>query len=77
MPNDGKKYVDRWRRDNIEMQYLKRGWQRIEALKSESEWLNGIETEEQWAQMMKRLDDWQRDYEVENGIPFVPGVAQA
>ncbi|EJD40489.1 FAD/NAD(P)-binding domain-containing protein [Auricularia subglabra TFB-10046 SS5] len=76
MPNDGKTYVDRWRRDNSELQYLRRGWQRIETLKIEAEWLKGIETEEQWAEMMQRMNDWQRDYEVENGIPFAPGVAQ-
>jgi hypothetical protein len=42
---------------------MKRGWKRIEALGIEDEWLRGISTEEEWSDLMQRINAWQKDYE--------------
>ncbi|KAF8168196.1 hypothetical protein B0H34DRAFT_779609 [Crassisporium funariophilum] len=70
IPNEGPKFVERWRRDIFTYQYLKRGWQRIEGLGIGAEWTNGVETEAQWADLMKRVNDWQRKWENKNGVGF-------
>ncbi|RDB28563.1 Senecionine N-oxygenase [Hypsizygus marmoreus] len=70
IPDDGKKYVEEWRRDILSYGYLRRGWQRIESLGTQDEWLEGVETEEQWAKLMERVNRWQQEWESEQGIPF-------
>ena len=74
MPDDGKKYVEQWRRDNIDLLYLKRGWKRVEEEGIEAQWLDGVETEEQWAAVMLRLNEWQQAWETKHNIPFVHDV---
>ncbi|EFI28607.1 dimethylaniline monooxygenase [Coprinopsis cinerea okayama7 len=71
MPDDGKPYVERWRRDIFSYAYLKRGWKRIETLGEVGKWLEGVETEENWSELMSRVNSWQQQYEEERGIPFV------
>ncbi|KDR84895.1 hypothetical protein GALMADRAFT_51787 [Galerina marginata CBS 339.88] len=70
IPDDGKKFVEQWRRDIFTYQYLKRGWSRIEKLGTGAEWTKAIETEAQWADLMKRVNEWQKNWEIENGMAF-------
>lgn len=62
--------MEQWRRDIYDYQYLKRGWSRIERLGVGAEWTNGIETELQWADLMQRVNEWQKGWEDGNGIMF-------
>ncbi|KAF9015074.1 hypothetical protein BDQ17DRAFT_1385878 [Cyathus striatus] len=71
IPNNGKKYVEGWRRDIFGYNYLKRGWKRIEQLGQENEWLRGVETEEQWARLMARVNEWEKEWEEDNGVRYV------
>ena len=61
--NDGKKFVEEWRRNSFEYNYMKRGWNRIEALGIGDEWVKGVSTEEEWSDLMQRVNAWQKDYE--------------
>jgi hypothetical protein len=61
--NDGKKFVEEWRRNSLEYNYMKRGWNRIEALGRGDEWVKGVSTEEEWLDLMQRVNAWQKDYE--------------
>ncbi|KAJ3514233.1 hypothetical protein NLJ89_g2488 [Agrocybe chaxingu] len=78
--DDGKKFVEQWRRDVFTYKYIVRGWKHIEELGVGDEWVRGVETEEQWANVMRRVNEWQKEYEEANGIEFVsdwsvPGVS--
>ncbi|KAG7098663.1 hypothetical protein E1B28_000579 [Marasmius oreades] len=68
LPDDGKKFVEQWRRDaRKRSSLLKRAWGRVIA-KGESEaWLKAIENESQWADLMERLADWQQKWEDGHG----------
>ena len=68
IPNDGTRFVEAWRRVAPTYQYLKRGWKRVEDLGREREWLRGVETEEEWADVMERLNEWQKDWEMTQGL---------
>ena len=46
---------------------LARGWSRVESLGQEGRWLEGVTTEDEWADLMKKLADWQQRWEDENG----------
>ncbi|KAF8842361.1 FAD/NAD(P)-binding domain-containing protein [Paxillus ammoniavirescens] len=70
LPNDGRKFVEGWRRDARGYNYLKRGWNRVEELGEERKWLREVETEEEWADLMKRLDKWQEEWETQQGLVF-------
>ncbi|KAF9263242.1 FAD/NAD(P)-binding domain-containing protein [Marasmius fiardii PR-910] len=64
LPNDGKKFVEQWRRDTRNNSFLlRRAWNHLLAEGQAETWLDGIETESQWAEMMRRLADWQLDWE--------------
>ncbi|KAF9481035.1 FAD/NAD(P)-binding domain-containing protein [Pholiota conissans] len=69
--DDGKKFVESWRRDIYTYQALKRGWKRIEELGTGEKWTEGIETEAQWADLMRRVNEWQERREEEQGIHVV------
>ncbi|KZW01293.1 FAD/NAD(P)-binding domain-containing protein [Exidia glandulosa HHB12029] len=71
IPNDGKKYVEPWRREISTMQYLRRGWLHVEELGTQHEWLEGVETEEEWVELMRRLNEWQEAWEKAHNIPFM------
>ncbi|KAG5653578.1 hypothetical protein H0H81_012085 [Sphagnurus paluster] len=74
IPDDGKKFVEQWRRDIFTYGYLRQGWKRIESLGLEREWLEGVETEAQWAELMARVNRWQEEWEKSNGIAFRPDL---
>ncbi|KAF7985262.1 hypothetical protein HWV62_6391 [Athelia sp. TMB] len=65
IPEDGKPFVEKWRREPRPC--LRRGWKRVESLGTEAEWLDGVESEGDWAGMMNRLNRWQCDWEEERG----------
>lgn len=68
LPDDGREYVEPWRRmAREEAQRLARAWSRVQRLGLEKRWLEGVVTEDQWADLMWRLLDWQRKWEKENG----------
>lgn len=62
--------MEGWRRDVLTYQYLRRGWKRLEALGQSEEWVKNAETEEQWVEVMFRLNAWQKRWEDDNGIAF-------
>lgn len=71
LPHDGRKFVEEWRRlGRGEARLLGRGWERVVSLGQERVWLEGVETEEEWAKLLYRLADWQRAYEEEHGTPL-------
>ena len=70
IPDDDTKFVEAWRRDASDYQYLRRGWMRVEELGLQREWLQGVETEGEWADMMRRLDEWQMGWETSQGLVF-------
>ncbi|KAH8091649.1 hypothetical protein BXZ70DRAFT_473777 [Cristinia sonorae] len=70
LPNDGKNFVEQWRRDARKDSFLlRRAWLRIEAAGQEEveRWLRGVESEDEWAELLSRLAAWQREWEDENG----------
>ncbi|RDX41669.1 FAD/NAD(P)-binding domain-containing protein [Lentinus brumalis] len=70
IPEDGKKFVEPWRRlGRGKARLLARAWQRAVQLGVDREWLEGAQTEEEWADVMERLVEWQEAYEEEHGIP--------
>lgn len=71
LPDDGVDYVEPWRvMARRESQLLARGWARVESLGEQHKWLDGAETEEQWAEVMHRLAAWQEEWEAEHGKGF-------
>lgn len=56
---------------------MRRGWIRIEELGLADEWLEHVETEEEWADLMRRVNGWQEKWENDNGIAFVEDVGLA
>ncbi|KAL0565817.1 hypothetical protein V5O48_016202 [Marasmius crinis-equi] len=73
LPDDGKKFVEQWRRDSRKYSFLlKRAWDRVVAIGEEDAWLDGVESEDQWADMMTRLAKWQEEWEEGGGIDIAP-----
>ncbi len=70
LPQDGKKYVEPWRRlGRANSRLLGRAWDRVKARGEDSKWLDGVRSEDEWADLMGRLTEWQRVYEEEHGEP--------
>lgn len=68
LPDDGRKYVEEWRRTaRRDSRLLSRAWARIEEEGTQAEWLDGAVTEEQWADVMERMTVWQEKWEEEHG----------
>ncbi|OCH91091.1 FAD/NAD(P)-binding domain-containing protein [Obba rivulosa] len=68
IPDDGQKYVEQWRRTGRTLsRLLARAWKRVEDRGEEARWLDGVETEDEWAQLMYRLAEWQEEWEKEHG----------
>jgi hypothetical protein len=42
---------------------LRRGWDRIKKLGVGDDWVRGVETEEEWSDVMARVNEWQKAYE--------------
>lgn len=70
IPDDGTRYVEGWRREAGNYKYLKRGWRRVEEMGWQRVWLEGVETEAEWADLMRRLDEWQKEWETSQGLVF-------
>lgn len=68
IPNDGKPFVEKWRRESHPC--LSRGWKRVEAMGTQSEWLQGVKSEDEWADLMRRLDKWQCKWEEDQSIYY-------
>ncbi|KAI0317614.1 FAD/NAD-P-binding domain-containing protein [Amylostereum chailletii] len=63
IPDVQQNYTEEWRRFGRDQALLlKQGWKRVEGYGEETAkaWLKGVKTEEQWAQFMKRLSEWER-----------------
>lgn len=68
LPDDGRDYVEPWRvMARKQARLLARAWSRVEQLGEEERWLEGVSTEEEWADVMWRLVEWQGEWEKENG----------
>ena len=68
LPKDGRKFVEPWRRlGRGNSRLLGRAWERVKELSEEEKWLEGVTTEEEWADLMERLAEWQRVYEEKHG----------
>ncbi|KAG5647642.1 hypothetical protein DXG03_008995 [Asterophora parasitica] len=74
IPDDGKNFVEQWRRDIFSYHYLRQGWKRVESLGTERQWLEGVETEGQWSRLMRRVNAWQEAWETRNGVQFRPDL---
>ncbi|KAH9922911.1 FAD/NAD(P)-binding domain-containing protein [Fomitopsis serialis] len=69
VPDDGKPYVEPWRRMGREQNFLiNRGWKRIQEQGEEARWLRGVRTESQWAALLDKIAEWQSRWEKEHGI---------
>ena len=68
LPDDGKDYVEPWRvMARNESLLLARGWSRVESLGEQHKWLDGVETEDEWADLLARLRVWEVKWEEEHG----------
>ncbi|KIK20788.1 hypothetical protein PISMIDRAFT_681968 [Pisolithus microcarpus 441] len=73
--DENTRFVEPWRREILNyIGILKRGWKRLEALGQAEEWLEGVESEEEWADLMKRVDAWQRDWEAEHQLVYLNDI---
>ncbi|KAF9219777.1 FAD/NAD(P)-binding domain-containing protein [Gyrodon lividus] len=70
IPDDGTNFVEDWRREAGAYQHLKRGWKRVGELGQEEAWLRGVKTEAEWADLMSRLNQWQKEWETRRGLVF-------
>lgn len=68
--NGGRPFVEQWRRDILGYQWLRRGWARIEELGEGDKWTKNAETEEEWAEVMFKVNEWEKEWEAENRVPF-------
>lgn len=67
LPNDGKRFVEDWRRlGRTQSDLLRRGWQRAQAMGEDDKWLDGVVSQDDWADLLQRLVEWQRDWEREH-----------
>lgn len=65
LPDDGKPFVETWRRQlRNDSDILWRAWTRVEGLGAEAvhSWLAGVESERDWVDMMRRLVIWEGDH---------------
>lgn len=70
LPEDGREYAEPWRRDGRRYgSVLTRAWKRVVSLGTQEEWLKGVVTEDDWADLMERMTQWQEKWESEQGIP--------
>ncbi|KDQ05816.1 hypothetical protein BOTBODRAFT_122237 [Botryobasidium botryosum FD-172 SS1] len=68
-----------WRRQSwSDLGLIVAGWKRVEKAGEAQvrEWLDGVETEEEWADMMRRLAEWERKKQAEEGAALSPELSQ-
>ncbi|KAI6149285.1 hypothetical protein BKA82DRAFT_970799 [Pisolithus tinctorius] len=72
LPKQNITFIEPWRRESLDYLSgsLKRGWKRLEALGLAEEWLAGVESEDKWADLMRRVNAWQRDWETVHHLVF-------
>ncbi|KIP05566.1 hypothetical protein PHLGIDRAFT_25039 [Phlebiopsis gigantea 11061_1 CR5-6] len=71
LPEDEKDYVEPWRvMARQQSQLIGRAWSRVEELGEQNKWLDGVRTEDEWADVMQRLADWQVKWEERHGKDF-------
>lgn len=66
VPRLGQKFTEEWRSfGRGEGALLRRGWQRVldEGKDAIKHWLEGVVTENQWANLMRRLAEWEKGQE--------------
>jgi hypothetical protein len=66
VPPAGRNFTDAWRtgsRDDAGL--LRRAWDRVESEGAQAvrEWIGGVETEEEWVEVMRNLVQWERGKE--------------
>ncbi|KDQ62147.1 hypothetical protein JAAARDRAFT_121811 [Jaapia argillacea MUCL 33604] len=68
-PTTSNPYVESWRRRGRDAAFLmRRGWLRAETLGIEEEFIKGAVNEEDWARVMKRLEEWEAEEEGKEGF---------
>ena len=74
---EGREFNEPWRRESWRnMGLIVSGWKRVEA-SGEAEvrrWLEGVETEKEWAGVMRRLAEWEKVRRTEEGIELASDV---
>ena len=60
LPTDRSKYVEQWRRDVYTYKYIRDAWKLIEKSGDGPKWTRDAHSEEDWADVMRRVDDWGR-----------------
>ncbi|KAI6149288.1 hypothetical protein BKA82DRAFT_1006115 [Pisolithus tinctorius] len=72
LPEQNIPFIEPWRRESLDYLSgsLKRGWKRLEVLGLAEEWLEGVESEDEWADLMRRVNAWQRDWEAVHHLVF-------
>ncbi|KAH9950628.1 FAD/NAD(P)-binding domain-containing protein [Amylocystis lapponica] len=74
LPDDGKNYVEPWRRwARDDAMLIARGWIRAQALGEDAQWVETAQTEEEWVDVLKRIAEWQREWEAEHGESALTG----
>lgn len=59
IPDDGRNFVEQWRIDGRRnARLLKDIWTEVERRGDEMKWLEGVRTEEEWADLLNRLLEW-------------------
>ncbi|KAJ7596947.1 hypothetical protein C8J56DRAFT_772013 [Mycena floridula] len=60
-PELERKFVEKWRRAILSVPHVRGGWKRLEKLGIQKEWLQGVVTEQDWADLLNRLDSWEKE----------------
>lgn len=71
VPESGRNWTEGWRRlGRGQAGLLRKAWERVESKGEDYErhWLDGVRTEEEWAELMKRLVEWEEKGEQEEGL---------
>ena len=58
MRKDGSKYVEQWRRDVYTYKYLRDAWKAIDKSGDGAKWTRDAHSEQDWADVMRRVNDW-------------------
>ncbi|TFY66911.1 hypothetical protein EVG20_g4167 [Dentipellis fragilis] len=77
IPVPGQRFTDEWRTfGRNETLFLRKAWMRVEEYGQESmdKWLDGVETEEEWADLMVRLVKWEERKEEGDGSFVAVGL---
>jgi len=79
IPPAGENYTPAWRTLTFDYQKsLKRAWNRLEASGEDvvREWLEGVETEEQWIELLGKLSEWNAKIEKVEALSRPPATEE-